>query len=129
MNSKVFSGTSASPGMNGSSELTCPTKTKVRVARCALSQQVECDVGIAGEAVARLATLRALGDKLRHDIDAAVDDVAHGVSIVRRHVRLLRERVAEPRAGQEIELIDLDIGWQPPFDLRRCVVEFRIAPE
>ena len=55
----------ASPGMNGSSELTWPANRKSHAPAAARAEQIEREVGIAAQAEARLAVAHALRDQLR----------------------------------------------------------------
>src|SRR5262249_58818108 len=82
-----------------------------RLARAAL-EQIEREVGIAAETQPRLAATHALGDELRHHVDAALEHVAQRMGVVGADVALLRGGDAEPRPGREEELVDLDVRRQ-----------------
>ena len=115
--------------MNGSSELTCPTIRKLHSPARTSRQQVERDVGVAAQAVRVSPCADALGDELRHDVDAALEHIAQRMGVVGGNIILLRERIAEPGAGQKEKFIDLDVRRQSACDQRLGVVEFGISLE
>ncbi len=100
-------------------------KDKIRQALLAGGEQVEREIGVAAQTVAVLAP----GNQLADDIDAARQDIAHRVGIVGRDIALLGWRHAEPLAGLEEELVDLDIPGQLSLAQRCRVSEVRIAVE
>src|SRR5476651_2701495 len=76
---------------------------EVRGTARAGGEQIKREIGIAAQAVARLAVDHpdALGDELGDDIDAALDHIAEGMGIIGGNVVLLRQRYVEPGAGEE----------------------------
>ena len=95
----------------------------------AAREQIEREIGVAAQAQAGLAVAHALGDELRHHVDAALDHVAQRMGVVGGNVALLRGGDAEARAGLEEELVDLDIGRQRARAQRGGVGELGIAGE
>ncbi len=104
-----------------------PYQQELTAALAAAIQQIDRDVGIAAETEA--VTAGVGGDQLRHHVDAAVDQVAQRVRIVGGDVALLRDRNIQARAGEEEELVDLDIGRQITPAQRQRVGELGIAAE
>jgi len=102
---------------------------KVALLARAAREQIEREVGVAAEAETSLAAAHALGDELRHHVDAAVEHVPQRVGVVGADVALLRGGDAEPRAGREEELVDLDVRRQRARVQRERVVELGIAGE
>jgi hypothetical protein len=115
--------------MKGSSEIDLPDEQEIALLARAAGQQIEGDIRVAAQAEAGLAASYALGDELRHHIDAAIEHVAQRMGVIGRDVILLRNGDAEARAGLEEELIDLDIRRQPALVLGDGVGEIGIAGE
>ena len=120
---------SPSPGMNGSSELTCPTNRKSHWPRARRRQQIEREVGVAAQAQPRLAAAHALGDELRHHVHPAVEHIAQRMGVVGGNVILLRGGDAEPGAGLEEEFVDRDVRRERARMQRRGIGELRVAGE
>src|SRR5262249_19043114 len=99
-----------------------------RLARAA-RKQIEREVGVAAETQTRLARTLTLGDELRHHVDAAIEHVAQSRGVVGADVTLLRGGDAEPRAGLEEELVDLDVRRQRARVQRERIGELGIAGE
>jgi len=106
-----------------------PDEEKVALLARAARKQIEREIGVAAQTEAGLAAAHALGDELRHHVDAAVEHVAQRMGVVGADVALLRGGDAEPRAGREEELVDLDVRRQRARVQRQRVSELGIAGE
>src|SRR5439155_25422982 len=87
--------------------------------------QIECEIGVAAQAV----TCLTLPYELREYINPAVEDVAHRVRVVAAHVILLRERALQEGSWLEVELADANIVGERATSKRIEVFELRIAAE
>ena len=105
-----------------------PGEQEIALSALAAGEQIEREIRIAAQAVAGLVT-GAPGDELRHHVDAPFDDIAQRLRVVGRDVVSLRGGNAQPRAGLEEELVDLDIGREPVGALGDGVSELGIAGE
>ena len=122
-------GRSPAPGMNGNSELTWPTSLNAARALRAGAQNVQRGVGVAAQAVARVAIDHAFGHQLRDDIEPARQQIGRGMGIVCGDVMLLRERHMQPFSRQEEKLDHLDIGRQRTGMQRIGIGQIGIAAE
>src|ERR1700749_1324277 len=98
---------------------------EIAAAPLARLHHVQDRVGIAAEAV----TVVFPRHELRHDIDAALDEIARRMRVVRGDVALLRAVDGQPLSGDEEELVDLDIVRHRAVPQCLCVSKFGIAPE
>ena len=94
-------------------------------------QQVDCQVGIrrkAQQAGLRLARRRRR-NRLRQHVQAARQRIAQHVRVVGAQVVPLHRVVAEPGAGLEVELADLDVVRKALLPEQPDVFELRVATE
>ena len=82
-----------------------------------LRQQVGGHIGIRAQAqqARRCFVWRGRGDELRDDIEAALHRIARDVRVIGAQIVLLQMVVAQPGAGLEVELDDLDVRGQAAF--------------
>ena len=95
----------------------------------ARSQQIERDIGIAAQAIIRLAVTHALSDQLTDHIDLAVEHITQRMGVVGGDIVALRRLDIEPAAREEKKFIDLDVRRHAVFPQRFGIGESRIAVE
>jgi hypothetical protein len=93
------------------------------------AQQLRPGIRVARQAQSLRIAVAARTDDLRHDVAALLEDVTRGMTVVAAHIAHLRVRVAEHRAGPEVELADLDIRRQTLLAQIARVIEIRHAGE
>ncbi len=92
-------------------------------------EQIEGDIGIRSQAIFRAALDAALGDELRHDIDAVGGDVARHMSVVAADVVALRMADEKLCAGVQKELDDFHVAGHARAVQIRHVVERHASAE